>query len=131
MPGLPFAHCCSLSTVKTFVRFASQIFFCYREKVIHLLTIELHLYNQHYDLVFKVTVFSTCFFWYTGPPFLGTKNQKVCGRSVVVVEVCLKLLFLVSSCFLLLCCVFCVAELYFLLHLLMIMLKCCIELCPQ
>ena len=51
MSGLPFAHCCSLSTVKTFVRFASQIFFCYHEKV----------YNQHYDLVFlKVTVFSTC-----------------------------------------------------------------------
>ena len=131
MPGLPFAHCCSLSTVKTFVRFASQIFFCYREKVIHFLTIELHLYNQHYDLVFKVTVFfSTCLSWYTGPPFLGTKNRKVCSRSVVV-EVCLKLLFVVSSCSLLLCCVFCLVELYFLLHLLMMMLKCCIELCPQ
>ena len=128
MPGLPFAHCCFFSTVITFLRFASQIFFCYREKVIHFLTTELYLYNQHYDLVFKVTVFSTCLSLYTGPQFLGTKNQKVCCRSVVVVEVCLKLLFVVSSCSLLLCCVFCVAELYFLL---MIMLKCCIEFCPQ
>ena len=64
MPGLPFAHCCFFSTVITFLRFASQIFFCYREKVIHILTIELYLYNQHYDLVFKVTVFSTCLSWY-------------------------------------------------------------------
>ena len=119
MPGLPFAHCCSSSTVKIFVRIASQIFFCYSEKVIYFLTIEINLYNQHYDLVFL----STCPSWYIGPPFLGTKNQKVCSRSVVVVvEVCLKLLFVVSSCSLLLCCVFRVAELYFLLHLLML---CC------
>ena len=77
MPGLPFAHCCSLSTVKTFVRFASQIFFCYREKVIHFLTIELHLYNQHYDLVFKVTVFSTCLSWYKWQYFFEIRDQTV------------------------------------------------------
>ena len=85
MPWLPFANCCSVSTVKIFVRFASQIFFCYREKVINFLAIELHLCNQHYDLVFlKVTGFCTCLL-VNSAPFLGTKNQNVCRRSVVVV----------------------------------------------
>ena len=53
MPGVPFTHGCSLATVETFVRLASQIFFCCREKAIHFLTIELHLCNQHHDLVFQ------------------------------------------------------------------------------
>ena len=57
MLGLPFAHCCSLSTVKIFVRFASQIFFRYHEKVIHFLTIELQLYNQTCDLVLLMLQF--------------------------------------------------------------------------
>ena len=78
MPGLPFAHCCSFSTVITFLRFAPQIFFCYREKVIHFLTIELYLYNQHYDLVFKVTVFSTCLSWYrANTSLLVTDNMEL------------------------------------------------------
>ena len=51
------AHCCSLSIVKTLVRFASQIFFCYRDKVINFLTIELHLYNQPNNLVFLMLQF--------------------------------------------------------------------------
>ena len=77
MPGLPFAHCCSLSTVKTFLRFASQIFFCYREEDIHFLTIELHLYNQHYDLVFlKVTVLARASPGTLGPHFWAPKIRK-------------------------------------------------------
>ena len=65
MPGLPFAHCCSFSTAITFLRFASQIFFCYREKVIHFLTIELYYIINIMTWRSKLQFFSTCLSWYT------------------------------------------------------------------
>ena len=85
MPGLLFAHSYALPTVETFVRFASQIVFCYLENVIHFLTIALHLYNQHYDFKFtvysiKFTVYSFKFTVYSmdllvhSATFLGTKK---------------------------------------------------------
>ena len=119
MPGLPFAHCCSLSTVETFVRFPSQIFFCYREKIIQFLTIELHLYNQHYDLVFLMLQFlARASLGTLGPRFWAPKVRKFAVDLLL-----LNSLFVVSSCSPLLCCVSCVAELYFLLQLLMTLLK--------
>ena len=109
MPGLLFPTVVPCQQLKLSWNLLHNCF-CYREKVIHFLAIELHLYIQHYDLVFlEFTVLSTCLSWYTRPQFLGMKNQKVCSRSVAV-EFCLKSLFVVLPPSRLLGCFFDIAE---------------------
>ena len=92
MPGLPFAHYCSFSTVITFLRFASQIFFCYREKVIHFLTIELYLYNHYYDLVFKVKFLAR-----TSPGTVVFRRDKTVSQHTSVNKIFLNSFTLFSS----------------------------------
>ena len=107
---LLLARCCSLATVETIVRFASQIFFCYREEVNHFWALNYISIINIMTWCFKITVFSTCLLVHSAPLF-DYQNQKCFCRSVVI-EVRLKLLFVVLSCSLLSVVAFDLAELY-------------------